>query len=455
MASKIKSREQVTKIKEQVVKSKERKKISLNFAHCSLFIAHCMLLIAHLYCSFELYAQDSGYFLDTSGNEPRFIQRISWDGGEYALRYEVVIERETADGYRELLREFTAAQFIELSLLQGKYRCYVIPYDYLDQSGARSDWMYIEVLAALYPELDDTLLEFVYSEMGLRSTDQRYEDTVYEMNFSGRNLVPGADIELRDSDGARIVPFAIYINENGTGARLSFYKDQLLPGNYELFVRNPGGLEANRELTVVVREAVVPELTEQPELADEIDGTQAVRSEQVQSEQVQLAEYQKTTQLFLSAAWMPSVTIYDRGNRLFDEWWSPIGAGIRLGIVATIPGIINLGAELTEAWSVLYDGSDGRATHIDSTVNFLMQKRSPGEKTAVAFRLGIGFSLPLFSDNEYSTPFTDLLYTNIGVSLLFFVWNDMYLESGIDYAHWFSGRFSGNFRPWFGIGLRF
>jgi hypothetical protein len=300
---------------------------------------------------FFLQAQDSRYFLDTSDNEPRFIQRISWEGGEYAFRYEVVIEKESgggsADEYRELLREFTAELFIEVSLAPGKYRCYVIPYDYLDKSGARSDLMYIEVLAAMYPELDDSLFEFVYS-----------------------------DSELADAPP-------------------------------------------------------------------------------------------KKFNLFLGAAWMPSIAIYDEGSRFFDDRWSPLGAAIRFGIVSTT-GIINLGAELTEALSVLYDGtggeprplasaagSGGRVTHIDSTVNFLMRNRSPGGKTALTFRLGIGFSLPLFGHNEDSPPFTDSFYTNIGVSFLVFVWNNVYMEGGIDYTHWFSGSYSGNYRPWFGVGLKF
>jgi hypothetical protein len=411
-----------TKNKEQRAMSKVR-----GASWSRLPFALCYLLIAHLYCSFELYSQNLGYFLDTSGEEPRFIQYLSWEGSEYVSRYEVVIEGETASGsaagYRELLREFTIMQFIEVSLMPGKYRCYVTPYDLLGQPRARSDWMYIEVLAALYPELDDSLGEFVYSD----------NDLVYEMNISGKGLVPGADIHLRAPNGEHIVPVKVHVKEDGTEVQLFFDKDQLAPGDFELFVKNPGGLEANRGLTVIVRESTVPESTELPELADAPP---------------------KKFNLFLGAAWMPSVTLYDKGDRFFDDGWSPIGAVIRLGIVFTKPDLIYLGVELTEAWSVLYDGSDRRATHLDSTVNFLMQKRSPSAKTALTFRLGAGFSLPLFGYNE-KPPFTDLLYTNIGISLLVIVWKGLYLEGGVDYAHWFSRPFSGNIRPWFGIGLRF
>jgi hypothetical protein len=376
-----------------------------------------VLLCSFLFslCSFVSFAQDLSYFLDTSGSEPRFIQHLSWIGDENASRYEVVFENEVGGRYQELHREFTTALFIEVSLAPGKYRCHVIPSDFLNRTGEVS-WISFEVLTAIRPELDDALVEFVYSD----------KDTVYEMIFFGKGLVPGADIYLRVLSDARvasdehIVPSEVYINEDGSEVQLFFNKKQLTSGDYELIIKNPGGLETSRNgITVTLSPADRLKIN-----------------------------------LFLTAAWMPSITIYDKGNRFFDDG-SPIGAAVRLGIIFTKPDVISLGAELTEAWSVLYDGSDERATHIDSTVNFFMRKQSPAEKTALTFRLGIGLSLPLFGYNDDSPPFTDLFYTNTGVSLLVFVWNNLYMEGGIDYAHWFSRPFSGNFRPWVGVGWRF
>jgi hypothetical protein len=373
-------------------------------------------LIAVFFLPVLLYAQNSGYSLDTSGGEPRFTQRLSWTGDEYVSRYEVVIEKEEGGGFREMRRESTTALFIDVSLVPGKYRCYVIPYDFLGQPGGRTV-MFVDVLAALNPELDDPLVEFVYSD----------NDPLYEMNISGRDIVPGADIYLRGSGGKNIVPSRVRINGDGSEVNLLFDKEQLLPGNYELFVRNPGGLETYSGVTVEVRGPAVPGFA---------DGSQ------------------KKLTMFLVSAWMPSVTIYDKGERLFDDVWSPAGQIFRLGIISAKPGAVNMGAELTGAWSVFYDGSAGRATHFDSAVNFLMRKWSHGGKTAVTFRLGIGYSLPL-SGHDEDPSFTDLLYSNIGVSLPVFVNNVVYLEGGIDYAHWFSGPFSGHFRPWGGVGLRF
>jgi hypothetical protein len=72
-------------------------------------------------------------------------QRLTWEGDEYAMRYEVVIEREEAGAYTSVLREFTEETFIEVSLSSGKYRCQVIPYDFLNQPVPVTEWIGFEV----------------------------------------------------------------------------------------------------------------------------------------------------------------------------------------------------------------------------------------------------------------------------------------------------------------------
>ena len=72
-------------------------------------------------------------------------QRLTWEGDEYAMRYEVVIEQEKAGKYHNVLREFTEESFIEVSLPSGKYRCQVIPYDFLNQPVPVTEWIDFEV----------------------------------------------------------------------------------------------------------------------------------------------------------------------------------------------------------------------------------------------------------------------------------------------------------------------
>jgi hypothetical protein len=74
-------------------------------------------------------------------------QRLTWVGDENTMRYEVIIEKEEAEEYNNVLREFTEETFIEVSLSSGKYRCQVIPYDFLNQPIPVTEWMDFEVLS--------------------------------------------------------------------------------------------------------------------------------------------------------------------------------------------------------------------------------------------------------------------------------------------------------------------
>jgi len=88
----------------------------------------------------HLSAQNSGYYV-----ELRFVQRFSWTADEYAMRYEVVIEKNEAERYRRFLHDFTETNFIEVSLSPGKYRYQVIPHDFFDQPITVTDWVEFEV----------------------------------------------------------------------------------------------------------------------------------------------------------------------------------------------------------------------------------------------------------------------------------------------------------------------
>jgi len=87
-----------------------------------------------------VWPQSSGYYV-----ELHFVQRLSWTVDEYALRYEVIIEKEQGGRYSRALQEFTEANFIEVSLSPGKYRFQVIPHDFLDEPITVTEWVAFEV----------------------------------------------------------------------------------------------------------------------------------------------------------------------------------------------------------------------------------------------------------------------------------------------------------------------
>jgi len=80
--------------------------------------------------------------------------RLTWTEDNNVLRYEVSVEKEEENSYQRVLKKFTDTSSIEISLLPGKYRCQVIPYDFLDKPGAKSQWINFEVHAPRPPEPD-------------------------------------------------------------------------------------------------------------------------------------------------------------------------------------------------------------------------------------------------------------------------------------------------------------
>jgi hypothetical protein len=99
------------------------------------------------------YAQSSGSYM-----ELRFVQRLTWVGDEYALRYEIIIEKEEGGNYLNVLREFTSGFFIEVSLSPGKYRYHVIPHDFLDQPVPVTEWMDFEIRHGVTQDESDRLI---------------------------------------------------------------------------------------------------------------------------------------------------------------------------------------------------------------------------------------------------------------------------------------------------------
>ena len=110
-----------------------------------------LALILFVFTSF-LQAQEAGYFIEEKDDEVKYIQRFVWKGGENALHYEVIFEREINGKYSRYLREITKTQFIEVSLPPGNYRFRVIPYDILGRPTEGSKWANVTVLPVPKPE---------------------------------------------------------------------------------------------------------------------------------------------------------------------------------------------------------------------------------------------------------------------------------------------------------------
>jgi hypothetical protein len=146
--------------------------------------------------------------------------------------------------------------------------------------------------------------------------------------------------------------------------------------------------------------------------------------------------------IFFSVAWMPSFTVSDRGNRFFRGDKSLGGVAGRFGVVWTKPHYFNPGLELAAS----YNSFDSGAEHLLAfTLNLSALKWLPGDRAALTFRLGAGYSVFLPNDGT--------AHANIGISFLLFVMEHWYLETGLDYAQSLPAPSSSCFRPWIGVGF--
>jgi hypothetical protein len=343
-------------------------------------------------------AQSAGYFLDPNSEEPRFIQRFVWSGGEYTLRYEIIIERQEGRTFRRHTQRFTTDTFIEVSLPPGRYRYCVIPYDILNRPSDGTDWVNIEVRHALKPELID------FSQDNFKENGK----TIILFDIYADNIDMDAEIFLREKNGKPVAPDEIEFFDDG-GFRLFFDSRLLKETEYEVYVKNPGGLENSLGIVYV-----------EPESPFKIN---------------------------IGAAWMPMFRIY---GDTADWDMTLFGAGVRLSLAFNFSAFY-IGPELTASFFMIpgiTHFAGGQTLGAD--FGLLFGKQMPNKKTAFHLRLGGGYSMLL---GQEELLFYFRAYT--GVSFFWRVARNLFFEIGADYTHCFNDDFSGFMRPWVGLGVQF
>jgi len=367
-----------------------------------------MLFLASIPC---LKAQPAGYFM-----EFRFVQRLVWSGDEYALRYEVVIEKEDDKGYRQTLRKFTDASFIEVSLEPGKYHYRVIPYDFRNQPGNSSDWKEFEIRAATSPEL------YAFSPSVFYVDD----NTVHELNISTKNLAPNAEIYLRRFGGAFIVPGEKYINEDGSHARLFFNNEQLIPGDYEIVARNPGLKETSRDGFTIA--AVIP-----------------------------TPEGLPTFYMSMGGMYFGYGQFHDQsfGRYGIQRIQLPSSFALRFDIALYKGDYFNFLLELAPS-GYIFDARFNNDTVLNTLlfdVNFLFRWLFK-QKAAFCFRPGLGIGGSLLSNNEDSNWWLCSAVGNISLSFQYLAWKHFFLESGVDVGILITKYQFGYILPWVFLGVK-
>jgi hypothetical protein len=387
-----------------------------------------VLLMAGPVISF-LFGQEAFSIKRTEEGE-QFIQRLFWDETEYAVRYEVRIEEQDSAGtYTEILRESREENFIELSLAPGSYRYQVQAFNILNRSSENSEWVYFKVLPALQPELYSVTQDF--------SSSAKNSGNLTEIILQGKNLQE-ADVYLVSPETAAVRPLEYLLQEDGV--RLVFDTESLPPGRYRVYIRNPGGLESSLEITLAPLPPVTPETTSSGNTGSGF----------------------KSWSPFVSVEYAPPIPLYGYLFDHFGKTFYPLGISLRFGVLPFKKSWGDLGLEAAPHWTTLKtDFEDAKQTARLAALhlNGIYQKRL-SQITALNVRLGGGISF-IYATNKNSQSsesiFTWMPSISAGLTLKWFIYKSLYVETGAEYVHIFSvdSPPPGYIKPVIGAGLAF
>ncbi|GHV51990.1 hypothetical protein AGMMS49579_08550 [Spirochaetia bacterium] len=364
----------------------------------------------------ETVYDEGDFYLSWNDGGPRFIQRLSWNQSDLALRSEVVLEEFNGGRYRELLKQSSDNQTLLVSLRPGRYRYQVRVYNLLNQNEYSTDWVSFEVLNAVQPRIDDLSPVELILDGAAR----------LEITVTGRDIDAGADWRIRPigAEGPGIRPRSI--TAEGDRFRLVFLSAELPMGLYAVSVRNPGGLEDSRGVNVhpPVIAAEAPDMSRQ---AGRIDFT-------------------------ISAAYAPLIPMYGVlfVPNVFSETFFH-GAVLRFGMLPFRWGGKGpdakgfghyLGVELGVSWYMLEEKRSQYtvgAQVLDPNIRILYQLWLPGRTMAINVRAGAGATmvLDLYYDNGGDARHFTAEYISLegGLSLQTRLSRYLFFEVGADFTH--------------------
>jgi len=375
-------------------------------------IKYRLLLIIIIFNTHFIFSQEAGYFIDTSLDTPKFFQHIYWSKEEFALFYEVLIQKEDGE-YLDYKRESTENTFINVSLPPGKYRFNVLPYDLLGQTGQVSEWRVFEILTAFQPSLEEINPPAFYMD--------NYSERV--LNVTGNNLFEETEIFLQGGGDSLLFTDKIVWDSNRV--TLFFDDEKLIPGTYQIYLRNPGGLDSITDGFFV--------------------------------------GYRRPLDFFIKLSWLPVTPVYGDIFELFGLNFYLTGAGLNLGAVTTKRSFFYFGFELSTSVyilnsafnvksnlnsffdSLLYTNNGITASWIDISFNLMLRKYFLKKLMAVTFHSGGGFSF--FNLNEENSNNNNaIIQLNLGLSYMIQILDIFHIETGFDFMHYYTSLPSGFIR---------
>jgi len=384
------------------------------------------LLFLLLVINSFLHAQDvpeSGSFAVKTDDGFLINQIIAFPAVPDTLRYEVEVEQITGTGSVPVQKLETTENSFEVSLKAGNYRYRVTAINKMNVVEGRTGWQNFQIRPALQPEAE---------------TYQPFYGLYYEMpnptgsiTVTGRNFLPETEFALidhkRNADWTGVslekqrgvvIPDQVVINENQ--AVLSFSRNTLKRGNYDIFIRNPGGMWT---------------------LLGEVR-----------------VGYRTDNDFTLSFGWSPVIPLFDPSN---NPVYTPHGSStlkpmldrfnaesffIRFAFIPVKTKFGNFGIEfemhfLTDNEKKEKNSNHGVIGNIFTSGRFgtfnLLYQYPFYERWQHNIRFGIGWGDNYYTTVTYPYGWPDVshnglaIYFNLGYSVQYFFWKNLYAEAGL------------------------
>lgn len=344
--------------------------------------------------------EEKDYYIRETPEGSVFIQKLSWDAVPDAMRYDVVLEKQSESGNWEAHDTTTTdASTLEVSLFAGKYRYKVLVYNFLDMIEIESEWFEITVIRAIFPRIDSFSPKIFYLEeeknIGLLRVqgENLSEDTIFtlEMTTVPEHTLTGVIVKKDDKNREVEVQFEI---------------DDIDIGSYILIAKNPGGLSISENFTVV--------------------------------------KFPKSYNLNITVGYVatlaPSVT--DASNSS-DKLFLPLGFSTRITYIPVKRSFGYFGVELAASWIQIKNTLNNykvSSNLFPLNLNFVYQFPLIKGRLILDTHIGAGLiffhDLQLdFSNDVMSPPINTIGFSaNVGVALQVHLIRHAYAEIGVDYT---------------------
>ena len=247
------------------------------------------------------------------------------------------------------------------------------------------------------------------------------------IQISGTNFLEESEIYLQGLTGT-IYPDSKTIISNGS-ATLYFDDMKLIPGNYDIYVKNPGGVSTHSGRFFI--------------------------------------GYRKYLDFFLKPALTPVIPIYGPMKELIGPNVYLAGLSLSFEAISSVRGSLNGGLELAasaifidptlsiqtgnENYQMSYIEGGLLLTSID--LNIALQRRFNRNRMALTFRFGLGaVTMNHFNNSEENETIIEL---NLGLNFLMRLIDNFYLEAGMDFNNQMTSEPSGMIKPRLGVVWQF